>query len=80
MPTKTEIVSKYKESEKERIESYKQAFTSEAGSVVLADLRERFYDTGLLSREQPHLTHYNLGLRDAVRYIIETLADNSTNE
>lgn len=68
----TEIKDRYTEENKERLVAYQQVFDSEAGQVVLNDLRHRFYDADLLTKDSPHATHYNLGLRDCVRHIIET--------
>lgn len=68
-----EIREQYNAANKERLTAYQQVFDSEAGQQVLKDLHEQFYDVDLLNKTSAHATHYNLGLRDVVRYINEML-------
>lgn len=70
-----DIQARYIEKEKERITAYRDAFKSEAGQKVIKDLKQRFYDVDLLNKHSPHNTHYNLGMRDTVRHILETLEE-----
>lgn len=57
----------------DRVQAYKDTFKSESGQKVLKDLNAMFYDADLLDRTSAHNTNYNLGLRDVVRHIQETL-------
>lgn len=69
MPTVEEL----REKQTELASAYHDTFRSESGQKVLKDLKAQFYDSDLLNRSSEHNTMYNLGLRDAVRYILEKL-------
>lgn len=60
---------------RKNITVYTRLFNTPDGEVVLKDLEERFYNNDLLTVGDPHATAYNVGLRDAVRHIKETIQD-----
>lgn len=63
-----------------RVAVYKRLFNSPDGKIVLEDLEERFFNEELFIKGDSHSTTYNVGLRDAVRYIKSSIEDGHNND